>query len=131
VQIRKNKMELGTVGKIMKALDLSKEAEVGVTFDYFQVLELSDYIKSLEEELGLMQEESKKDYDDMRKFQAKYIGADQELREWKQIAEMLAEELNEANSERFPISWEDVSESSPAWIAYCNLRDRGLNEVKS
>jgi hypothetical protein len=124
-------VELGTIGKIMKALDLSKEAEIGVTFDYFQALELRGYIKSLEEELGLAQEESKKDYEDMRRFQAKYIGTDQELLEWKDVAQMLADELNEANSERFPVSWEDASESSPAWIAYCNLRDRSSNEAKS
>jgi len=121
-------VELGTIGKIMKALDLSKEAEIGVTFDYFQALELRGYIKSLEEELGLAQEESKKDYEDMRRFQAKYIGTDQELLEWKDVAQMLADELNEANSERFPVSWEDASESSPAWIAYCNLRDRSDND---
>ena len=50
--------------------------------------------------------------------------AEGELSKWKQVASMLADELNDANSERFPISWEDASESSPAWIAYVNLRDR-------
>ena len=47
-----------------------------------------------------------------------------ELTEWKDVARMLADELAEANSKVFPTSWEDASESSPAWIAYCNLRDR-------
>jgi ribosomal protein L37AE/L43A len=45
------------------------------------------------------------------------------LSEWQGVARQLADELTEANSERFPISWEDASETSPAWIAYCNLRD--------
>lgn len=46
--------ELGSVGKIMKALKLSKEAQVGITLDYFQCLELLGYIKSLEEEIRLL-----------------------------------------------------------------------------
>jgi len=50
--------ELGTIGKIMKALQLSKEAEVGITLNYFQCLELLGYIRGLEEELNLMQYES-------------------------------------------------------------------------
>ena len=45
------------------------------------------------------------------------------LSEWQGVARQLADELTEANSERFPISWEDASESSPAWIAYRNLVD--------
>ena len=53
----------------------------------------------------------------------------QEADEWHKVADELASELNEANSERFPVSWEDASESSPAWIAYCNLRDR--KEIKT
>jgi DNA-directed RNA polymerase subunit RPC12/RpoP len=51
---------------------------------------------------------------------------EEDLLQWKQVAKMLADELNEVNSEKFPISWEDASESSPAWIAYCNLRDRNI-----
>lgn len=47
-----------------------------------------------------------------------------ELIEWKDVAKMLVDELTNANSKLFPVSWEDASESSPAWIAYCNLRDR-------
>ena len=50
--------------------------------------------------------------------------AEAKVKEWQTVAEMLADELNECNSERRPISWEDASESSPAWIAYVNLRDR-------
>ena len=46
------------------------------------------------------------------------------ISEYRKVSQMLADELAEVNSERFPISWEDASESSPAWIAYCNLRDR-------
>lgn len=53
----------------------------------------------------------------------------QESDEWQRVADELAGELNEANSERFPVSWEDASESSPAWIAYNNLRDR--KEIKT
>ena len=45
------------------------------------------------------------------------------LSEWQCVARQLADELAEANSERFPVSWEDASETSPAWTAYCNLRD--------
>ena len=45
------------------------------------------------------------------------------LSEWQGVARQLADELAEANSERFPVSWEDASETSPAWINYCNLRD--------
>ena len=45
------------------------------------------------------------------------------LSEWQGVARQLADELAEANSERFPVSWEDSSETSPAWINYCNLRD--------
>lgn len=44
------------------------------------------------------------------------------LSKWKECAKMLADELTEANSERFPVSWEDASESSPAWIVYANLK---------
>ena len=47
-----------------------------------------------------------------------------EMTEWKNVARMLADELAEANSKLLPVCWEDASESSPAWIAYCNLRDR-------
>lgn len=43
---------------------------------------------------------------------------------WRQVARDLADELAEANAQRFPVSWEDASEASPAWIAYVNLRDR-------
>ena len=50
--------------------------------------------------------------------------AEEEVEQWENVAAMLADELNDANSERFPLSWEDASESSPAWIAYVNLRDR-------
>lgn len=50
--------------------------------------------------------------------------AENDAEKWKEVAQMLAEELNEANSERFPVSWEDASESSPAYIAYINLRDK-------
>ena len=52
------------------------------------------------------------------------LKAENELAEWKQVASMLADALCDANSERFPVSWEDASESDPAWIAYVNLRDR-------
>ena len=45
------------------------------------------------------------------------------LSEWQGVARQLADELTEANSRRFPVSWEDASESSPAWIAYRNLVD--------
>ena len=45
------------------------------------------------------------------------------LSEWQGVARQLADELAEANSQRFPVSWEDSSETSPAWINYCNLRD--------
>lgn len=41
--------ELGAIGKIKQALDLAKVAQVGVTLAYFDVLELSGYIKALEE----------------------------------------------------------------------------------
>ena len=54
--------------------------------------------------------------------------AEAKVKEWQTVAEMLADELNECNSERRPISWEDASESSPAWIAYTNLRDRDDDE---
>ena len=47
-----------------------------------------------------------------------------EADEWKTVASMLADELTGANPERFPVSWEDVRESSHAWTAYVNLRDR-------
>lgn len=45
------------------------------------------------------------------------------LSEWQGVARQLADELTEANSQRFPVSWEDASESSSAWIAYRNLVD--------
>ena len=50
----------------------------------------------------------------------------QEADEWRGVAKQLADELTKANAERFPISWEDASESSPAWIAYVGLRDSNL-----
>lgn len=43
---------------------------------------------------------------------------------WKRVAGELAEELNNLNSKMFPVSWEDASETSAAWIHYCNLRDK-------
>lgn len=47
-----------------------------------------------------------------------------ELEKWKGFAKDLADELTEANSQLFSISWEDANEASSAWIAYCNLRDK-------
>ena len=41
--------QLSSVGRIMQALRSAKEAQVGVTFDYFNVIELLGHIKALEE----------------------------------------------------------------------------------
>jgi len=99
--------EIGTIGKIMKALDIAKKAEVGINFTYFEALELRGYIKSLEEELGLMQEESV-----------------QELTQWKQVAKILSEELTATREENSNICWEDVDESSYAQILYKQLLEK-------
>ncbi len=55
---------------------------------------------------------------------AEIVTLKNEIQQWKDVARMLADELTEANSQRLPVSWEDASESSPAWIAYVNLRDK-------
>jgi hypothetical protein len=49
--------ELSTIGKIMKALELAKVAQTGVELTYFDVIELLGYLKSLEETIGLFEEE--------------------------------------------------------------------------
>jgi len=41
--------ELSSIGKIMQALRLAKKAQVGVTLDYFSVIELLGHINALEE----------------------------------------------------------------------------------
>ena len=41
--------QLSSIGRIMQALRLAKEAQVGVTLDYFNVIELLGHIESLEE----------------------------------------------------------------------------------
>ena len=50
--------------------------------------------------------------------------AEAEVEKWKGFAKDLADELTEANSQLFSISWEDANEASSAWIAYCNFRDK-------
>ena len=50
--------------------------------------------------------------------------AEAELEKWKGFAKDLADELTEANSQLFSVSWEDANEASSAWIAYCNFRDK-------
>ena len=47
-----------------------------------------------------------------------------ELEKWKGFAKDLADELTEANSQLFSISWEDANEASSAWIAYKNFVDK-------
>jgi len=47
-----------------------------------------------------------------------------EKHKWRTCAQMLADELTEANAKALPVSWEDASESSPAWIAYVNLKEQ-------
>ena len=47
-----------------------------------------------------------------------------EKHEWKTCAQMLADELADANAKCLPVSWEDASESSPAWITYVNLKEK-------
>jgi len=49
--------KLSTIGKIMKALELAKVAQTGVEFTYFDAIELLGYLKSLEETIGLFEEE--------------------------------------------------------------------------
>ena len=46
--------ELSGIGQIMKALELSKLAHVGVELTYFDVIELVGHIKSLEEDANLL-----------------------------------------------------------------------------
>ena len=46
-----------------------------------------------------------------------------ELEKWKEVAKDLAEELTRVDSKLFPV-WKNAGETSPAWIAYCNLRDK-------
>jgi len=45
------------------------------------------------------------------------------LSEWRDVAMLLVDELNEAKSKQLPTSWEDASVASPAYIAYRNLVD--------
>ena len=45
------------------------------------------------------------------------------LSEWRGVAMLLVDELNEAKSKQLPTSWEDASVASPAYIAYRNLVD--------
>lgn len=46
--------ELSTIGKIKWAMEIAKIARVGVTFTYFDVIELSGEIKLLEETIGIV-----------------------------------------------------------------------------
>ena len=113
--------ELSTIGRITEALNTAKAKEFGVVFRPNDVIELLDYIRNLEEDCGLLDHDAQALLSRAEKAEAK-------VKEWQTVAEMLADELNECNSERRPISWEDASESSPAWIAYTNLRDRDDDE---
>ena len=45
------------------------------------------------------------------------------LSEWRGVARQLADELKEEISSKCTVIWEDVGETSPAWIAYNNLVD--------
>lgn len=100
---------------------LLKKPEYCLNYDHFQwspMIQISP--RDLEEKYV-----SRLMFDEIK---ARAEKAEAEVRDWKIVASMLADELTEANSERFPISWEDTSESSPAWIAYVNLRNRGGEE---
>lgn len=172
--------ELSMIEEIIKALEVAKQAGVGVEFSKLDAIELLGYIKNLEEEYELIKSElerlenawlvdeniqsdgslrpsltdtikraekaeinlenAKTNYellsDDYKQMSISHDiqfdcaeKAEREADQWQRVADALAGELNDANSERFPVSWEDVSESSPAWIAYCNLRDR--KEIKT
>ena len=50
--------------------------------------------------------------------------AEAELEKWKGFAKDLADELTEANSQLFSVSWEDANEASSAWIAYKKFVDK-------
>ena len=50
--------------------------------------------------------------------------AEAEVEKWKGFAKDLADELTEANSQLFSVSWEDANEASSAWIAYKNFVDK-------
>ena len=45
------------------------------------------------------------------------------LSEWRGVARQLADELKEEISSNCTVIWEEVGETSPAWIAYNNLVD--------
>ena len=45
------------------------------------------------------------------------------LSEWRGVARQLADELKEEISSKCTVIWEEVGETSPAWIAYNNLVD--------
>jgi hypothetical protein len=47
-------IELGSVGKIKKAMKLAKQAEVGMTLSYFEVIELLGEIEALEETVRIL-----------------------------------------------------------------------------
>lgn len=49
--------ELSSIGKIMQALRLAKEAQVDVTLGYFNAIELLGYINALEEDSALVTHE--------------------------------------------------------------------------
>lgn len=51
--------ELSGIGKIMRAFDLSKFANVGCTLTIYDVIEITEHIKSLHEALGLERDENK------------------------------------------------------------------------
>lgn len=44
--------ETGSITKIMSALVSAKESHTGIALDYFQVIEVYGYIRSLEEEIN-------------------------------------------------------------------------------
>ena len=131
--------ELSYIAKIKQALELANKAKTGCSLTLFDVIELKGYIESLEEIIALYDNEPSNSDVSMTEdipvrtgvcevCQEKAILETEktkaELEKWKWFSKDLADELTEANSQLFSVSWEDANEASSAWIAYRNSRDK-------
>ena len=131
--------ELSYIAKIKRALELAKLARTGCSLTLFDVIELKGYIESLEETIALYDNEPSNSDVSMTEdipvragvceiCQEKAIleaeKTKAELEKWKEVAKDLADELMaRVDSKLFPV-WKNAGGTNPAWIAYCNLRDK-------
>ena len=87
---------------------------------------VQENFKKLQDEVADLREENIKlrlELHTLRFKEAQVEHLQIRLSEWRGVAMLLVDELNEAKSKQLPTSWEDASVASPAYIAYRNLVD--------